>query len=85
MAQIDALAGMFASSLSLSLVIAAPAVAAALTATLVCGLIQSVTRLEEPLLGFVARLLAVTAVLLMTGRWMMGKMLEFTLEIWRAW
>jgi len=71
-------------ALRLVFFIITPVAAAALAAGLIAGALQALTRLEEPVVGFIARLFAVCAVLLLLGGWMSEKVISFTVEIWSS-
>jgi len=71
-------------ALQLALLIAAPALCASALAGLAAGLLQSATQVQDPALAFVPRLLAVGAALLVSGGWMIAKLVAFTGALWRA-
>lgn len=69
-------------ALSLVLLLSAPALAAALGAGLVMGLLQGATSVQDPTLSFVPRLFAVAAALAAAAAWMGRELVEFTRELW---
>ena len=77
-----ALQGILGTAIGLAFYIAIPVVAAALASGLAAGLLQAFTRLEEQTIGFVARLLAVSAALAVLGGWMSDRIIQFTVSIW---
>lgn len=78
----DDLAHWAIEALSLTLLLSAPALAAAFAVAFVVGLLQAATQVQDPTLSFVPRFLAVVAVLLGTGAWMGERMVEFTSALW---
>ncbi len=85
MAGAETIVGVLIESLRLALLILAPVMAAVLAAALVTGLLQALLRLEDPVIGFAARGFAVVLALFLAGRWMMDRMLDFTVRLWSAW
>jgi len=79
-----ALNEILSAALRLVFFIITPVAAAALAAGLITGALQALTRLEEPIVGFIARLLAVSAVLALLGGWMSENVIRFTVEMWSS-
>lgn len=69
-------------ALQLALLLAAPALCASALAGLLSGLLQSATQVQDPLLSFVPRLLAVALALFWSGGWIMAKLVAFTTPLW---
>ena len=70
-------------ALQLALQLAAPALAASMVVGLLSGVGQSATQVQDASLSFVPRLLAVSAALLISGAWMIEKLVAFTALLWR--
>lgn len=68
-------------ALSLTLILAAPMLLAALVIALIVSLFQAATQNLEPTLSFVPKLLVIAAVLAVLGGWMGGRLVEFTQEL----
>ena len=51
------------------------------TATFVISLFQSVTQIQEATLSFVPKAIAIGAVLLLTGNWILREMMTFTVQL----
>ncbi|WP_430790987.1 flagellar biosynthetic protein FliQ [Actinoplanes sp. G11-F43] len=61
---------------------AAPVLLTALGVGFVISLFQSVTQIQEATLSFVPKAVAIGAVLLLTGNWMLREMMTFTVQIY---
>jgi type III secretion HrpO family protein len=48
---------------------------------LIVSLLQALTQIQEQTLGFAAKLICVTLVLMLTAYWIGGKILQFTLNL----
>lgn len=68
-------------ALTVALLLAAPALLAALVVGVVISIFQATTQIQEPTLTFVPKILAVFLVLLLLGAWMGNIMLTFTREV----
>ncbi|HET9732145.1 MAG TPA: flagellar biosynthesis protein FliQ [Acidimicrobiales bacterium] len=58
--------------------LAAPVLLTSLVVGLLVSLFQSVTQIQEFTLSFVPKLLAISAVLMFSGHWMISTMVSFT-------
>ncbi|MDC8012874.1 flagellar biosynthetic protein FliQ [Tahibacter soli] len=65
-------------ALQVALIVAAPMLVAALVVGVVVGLLQAATQVSEPSIAFVAKLVALMAVLAGTGAWMLARLVQFT-------
>lgn len=68
-------------SLTVTLLLAAPALIAALVVGVIISILQAITQVQEPTLTFVPKIIAVFAVLLFLGTWMANTMLSFTQQL----
>lgn len=59
-----------------------PILVASLAVGMLVSIIQAVTQLQEPTLTFIPKILAVIAVMVFAGPWMMNKLLAFTIDLW---
>ena len=73
----DALPALFREGLMLLGVVAGPLFAALLPVSLVVGVLQSVTQIQEPAVGAVPRLATVILVVALSGGWMMERLAGF--------
>lgn len=60
------------------LLVGAPVLLAALGVGLIVSLLQAVTQIQETTLSFLPKLLAVAAVLVFLGPWMLRELMNFT-------
>ncbi|MFA9398591.1 MAG: flagellar biosynthesis protein FliQ [Clostridiaceae bacterium] len=63
------------------LLIAAPILAVALIVGLLISILQATTQIQEQTLTFVPKLIAIAAVGILTGSWMLHMMVDFTTRI----
>jgi flagellar biosynthetic protein FliQ len=61
--------------------ISAPILLTAVGVGVLVGLFQSVTQLQEQTLSFVPKFIAVGAVIVLTGSWMLQQMVDFTRQL----
>jgi flagellar biosynthetic protein FliQ len=65
-------------ALEMTLLLAAPLLLTALTVGLIVGIFQAATQINEMTLSFIPKLLAMAAVLAITGPWMLRTLVEYT-------
>jgi flagellar biosynthesis protein FliQ len=65
-------------ALEMTLMLAAPLLLTALAVGLVVGIFQAATQINEMTLSFIPKLLAMAAVLALTGPWMIKSLVEYT-------
>ncbi len=68
-------------SLTVTFLVSAPLLLVALAVGLVIGLFQAATQVNEMTLSFIPKLLAIGAVLVLAGNWMLNHMVTFTREL----
>lgn len=68
----------------LALLLALPFVAAVALAGLLSASLQAATRLQEPTLSALSRLLAVALVLALAGPWMASQAARFAQQLWAS-
>ena len=69
--------GLARDALWLTLMIAAPVLLAGLLVAFAVSLFQAATRIHEPTLAFVPKLLIMAVVFIVLGSWMGGQLVEF--------
>ncbi len=70
------------SALTTTLMIALPLLGAGLVVGVVISIVQAVTQIQEQTLSFVPKLLAMAAVLVVLGPWMLDVLTAFTRDLW---
>ena len=60
----------------------APLLLTSLIVGLIISIFQTVTSIQEQTLTFVPKILAVFAVMLLTGAWMLNNMSTFMVQVW---
>ncbi|MDT0618256.1 MULTISPECIES: flagellar biosynthesis protein FliQ [Spectribacter] len=68
-------------ALTLALLIGAPLLITALVVGLIIGVFQAATQINEMTLSFIPKLLAMAAVLVATGPWMLRVLVDYTREL----
>ncbi len=68
-------------ALMLAAKLAAPILLTALAVGLIIGMLQTATQLQEATLTFVPKFIAVGAVLLISGNWMLSSAVTFTHQL----
>ncbi|MFZ4515041.1 MAG: flagellar biosynthesis protein FliQ [Acidimicrobiia bacterium] len=70
-------------ALFLSMKIAGPILAITLAIGLLVGIIQAATSIQEQTLTFVPKLIAIGAVVLLSGNWMISEVVSFTQSLFQ--
>ncbi len=65
-------------ALEMTLMLSAPLLLTALAVGLIVGIFQAATQINEMTLSFIPKLLAMAAVLAITGPWMLRTLVEYT-------
>jgi flagellar biosynthetic protein FliQ len=65
-------------ALELTLMLSAPLLITALAVGLIVGIFQAATQINEMTLSFIPKLLAMAAVLALTGPWMLRHLVEYS-------
>ena len=65
-------------ALELTLLLAAPLLLVSLAVGVLVGIFQAATQINEMTLSFIPKLVAMAAVLVVTGPWMLRLLIEFT-------
>lgn len=68
-------------ALTITVMLSAPLLMAALLTGLVVGLFQAATQINEQTLSFIPKLLSMVIVLLATGPWLLQVFLDYTSEL----
>jgi flagellar biosynthetic protein FliQ len=81
---LDALSAFVGEALALSLLLALPALGAAFVVALIGDVVQAATAVQDPALGFLPRLLAVSAALFVSGSLGVERLVGFTTRLWQS-
>ncbi|MBK6599789.1 MAG: flagellar biosynthesis protein FliQ [Proteobacteria bacterium] len=68
-------------ALEMTIMLAAPLLLVALAVGLLVGLFQAATQINEMTLSFIPKLMAMAAVVLLAGPWMLRQMISYTREL----
>ena len=71
-------------TLELSLKLAMPLLMAGLVVGLVVSVFQAVTQIQEQTLAFIPKIVAIAAVLVILGPWMLGQVLSYTSDLYES-
>ena len=71
-------------ALEVTLMISAPLLLVALVTGLVIGAFQAATSINEQTLSFIPKLIAISAVLVFTGPWMLKVLVSYTRELFES-
>jgi flagellar biosynthesis protein FliQ len=71
-------------ALEITLMISAPLLLVALVTGLVIGAFQAATSINEQTLSFIPKLVAISAVLVLTGPWMLKVLVSYTRELFES-
>ena len=68
-------------ALTITVMLAAPLLIAALVTGLVVGLFQAATQIQEQTLSFIPKLLAMVVALVVTGPWLLQVIIDYTRDL----
>jgi flagellar biosynthesis protein FliQ len=71
-------------ALEITLMISAPLLLVGLVTGLVIGAFQAATSINEQTLSFIPKLIAIAAVLVFTGPWMLKVLVSYTRELYES-
>jgi flagellar biosynthetic protein FliQ len=80
----DVVVSLATQAMSLALKLALPLLGVGLVVGVVISIIQAVTQIQEQTLSFIPKVLAMAAVLVIGGPWMLNQLLAYTSELWSA-
>ena len=78
----DTVVSLVVSMMSVTIKVAAPMLVAGLVIGLVISIFQAVTQIQEQTLSFIPKIVALAAVLLVLGPWMLNQLLAYTADLW---
>jgi flagellar biosynthetic protein FliQ len=71
-------------AMSLALKISIPLLGVGLIVGVLISIVQAVTSIQEQTLSFIPKVLAMAAVLVIGGPWMLNQLLSYTTELWTS-
>jgi flagellar biosynthetic protein FliQ len=78
----DVVVDLATNALTLAFKVAMPMLAAGLIVGLVVSIFQAVTQIQEQTLAFIPKVIALAAVLMLLGPWMLNQLLAYTADLW---
>ena len=80
----DVVISLATQAMSLALKISLPLLGVGLIVGVLISIIQAVTSIQEQTLSFIPKVLAMAAVLVIGGPWMLNQLLSYTSELWTS-
>ena len=80
----DVVVSLATQAMSLALKLSLPLLGVGLLVGVVISIIQAVTQIQEQTLSFIPKVLAMAAVLLIGGPWMLNQLLSYTADLWSS-
>jgi flagellar biosynthetic protein FliQ len=78
----DTVVNLAAQALSVTFKVALPLLGVGLVIGLAVSIFQAVTQIQEQTLSFIPKIIALAAVLLIGGPWMLNQLLSYTSDLW---
>jgi flagellar biosynthesis protein FliQ len=78
----DVVVNLVETALTLALKVALPLLGVGLIIGLVVSVFQAITQIQEQTLTFIPKVLALAAVLVVGGPWMLNQLLGYTTDLW---
>ena len=80
----DVVTGLVTQALKVALAVGLPLLLVGLVVGLAVSVFQAVTQIQEQTLQFIPKVLALVAVLLVGGPWMLSELLAYTNDLWSS-
>ena len=80
----DVVINLVMEAMALAFKVAMPLLLVGLVLGLVVSVLQAVTQIQEQTLSFIPKIIAIAAVLVILGPWMLGETLTYTEELWKS-
>jgi flagellar biosynthesis protein FliQ len=78
----DVVINLSTTALTLAFKVAMPMLGVGLVVGLIVSIFQAVTQIQEQTLAFIPKIIALAAVLLILGPWMLNQLLAYTIDLW---
>jgi flagellar biosynthesis protein FliQ len=80
----DVVVSLATQAMGLALKISLPLLGVGLIVGVLISIVQAVTSIQEQTLSFIPKVLAMAAVLVIGGPWMLNQLLSYTSELWSS-
>jgi flagellar biosynthetic protein FliQ len=80
----DTVVSLATQAMSLALKISLPLLGVGLLVGVAISIVQAVTSIQEQTLSFIPKVLAMAAVLVIGGPWMLNQLLSYTSDLWTS-
>ena len=80
----DTVVSLATQAMSLALKISIPLLGVGLVVGVLISILQAVTSIQEQTLSFIPKVLAMAAVLVIGGPWMLNQLMSYTAELWTS-
>jgi flagellar biosynthetic protein FliQ len=78
----DVVINLATTAMALAFKVALPMLGVGLAVGLVVSIFQAVTQIQEQTLSFIPKIVALAAVLMVLGPWMLNQLLAYTADLW---
>jgi flagellar biosynthetic protein FliQ len=78
----DVVINLATTAMALAFKVALPMLGVGLGVGLLVSIFQAVTQIQEQTLAFIPKIVALAAVLLLLGPWMLNQLLAYTADLW---
>ena len=80
----DVVVSLATQAMSLALKLSIPLLGVGLIVGVLISIVQAVTSIQEQTLSFIPKVLAMAAVLVIGGPWMLNQLMSYTAELWQS-
>jgi flagellar biosynthetic protein FliQ len=78
----DVVINLATTAMALAFKVAVPMLGVGLVVGLLVSIFQAVTQIQEQTLAFIPKIVALAAVLMLLGPWMLNQLLAYTADLW---
>jgi flagellar biosynthetic protein FliQ len=78
----DVVINLATNAMALAFKVALPMLGVGLAVGLLVSIFQAVTQIQEQTLAFIPKIVALAAVLMLLGPWMLNQLLAYTADLW---
>jgi flagellar biosynthetic protein FliQ len=78
----DVVINLATTAMALAFKVATPMLGVGLIVGLLVSIFQAVTQIQEQTLAFIPKIVALAAVLMLLGPWMLNQLLAYTADLW---